>query len=248
MNSARMSMLVWAMYNRRLDGRPNDDSVDESNEVWDVDHPSIEGLTDAERQLIQRWIDLGASGVPEEERTDDMRPVLTVTPLLEESGVVERLLVGLWDDSGIDYSTLAVTANEALGGVPAGDSLLGSVPSGDVVEVRLPEALGADTTNALEFTFEVSDRAWPASDGRANRTRRVLSARWMLERAGVEVERSVPDGGVPPPGDGGVPPRGAGCACVIGERGAPASPPLAAVLAVMAWLRSGRRRRSWRRC
>ncbi len=221
MNSARMSMLVWAMYNRRLDGRPNDTSVDESNEVWDVDHPSIAGLTSPERHLIQRWIDLGASGAPEGERTDDMRPVLTVTPLLEEAGVVRRLLIGLWDDSGVDYRTLSVTANERLGGVAAGENLLEPGAEGDVVELTLPEAIGPETPASLELTFEVFDRAWPAPEGRANRTRKVFSSRGLLERAGVEVERALPDGGLRPPGDADAGPgldgAGAeGCACRIG--------------------------------
>src|SRR5207248_10754825 len=56
---------------------------------------------------------------------DDNRPILTVTlPQPRENAKVERILIGMHDYySGLDMKTFEVTADFAIDGVPAGNSL-----------------------------------------------------------------------------------------------------------------------------
>ncbi len=111
MPQARQSLLVWAAWGERLDGRTNGARTD------DIDfpgHPAIPGITDEEKRTIARWVDLGSpidfpvtDGVG---YTDDyQQPVVNIyTPHLGGNTVTE-LKVGFNDaKSGIDWNTLSV--------------------------------------------------------------------------------------------------------------------------------------------
>jgi hypothetical protein len=93
-------------------------------------------LSDEDRRTIVRWIDLGcpidldfdAGAQPARGGgwlADDNRPTLTLTePRAGVNKPLARLLVGMHDyDSGLDLATFTVTADFAIDGVVAGQSL-----------------------------------------------------------------------------------------------------------------------------
>jgi len=111
MPQARQSLLVWAAWGERLDGRTNGDRAD------DIDFPGhviIPGITDEEKRSIARWVDLGSpidfpvtDGVG---YTDDYQlPVVNIyTPRLGNN-TGSLLKVGFNDaKSGLDWDTLQV--------------------------------------------------------------------------------------------------------------------------------------------
>lgn len=109
---ARQSLLVWATWGERLDGRSNETRAD------DIDfagHPDIPGITDEDKRTIARWVDLGSPmDFPNTDGmgyTDDYQlPVVNIyTPHLGDNTATE-LKVGFADaKSGINYSSLKVT-------------------------------------------------------------------------------------------------------------------------------------------
>lgn len=197
LNSARSSMLVWALYGERLDGRdpqtglPPADSdvpVDPDNrehpEIWpkvDEHAAYVADMPEAEKRLIARWIDLGA---PKLNAHDDlMRPVLTITPV-QSGDAVASVYVGLWDDSPLDYSRFKVTAN----GVDITPQVQGTP---DMVEVTLPTAVSPANATDWSYTFEIWDQpdrglsyAQP-SVAAANRTRKTMTGEGLLRMVGA---------------------------------------------------------------
>jgi len=112
MPQARQSLLVWATWGERLDGRTNSERSD------DIDfpgHPVIPGLTDKEKRTIARWVDLGSPvDFPQTDGmgyTDDYQlPVVNIyTPSVgANNGTL--LKVGFNDaKSGVDWNTLEVS-------------------------------------------------------------------------------------------------------------------------------------------
>jgi len=178
LNSARSSMLIWALYGKRMDGRnpatgkpwgaegeaipaniperlrnlPIDNRGLDTVDIW----PNVAGhlayvsaMPESEKRLIARWIDMGA---PKLNTHDDaMAPVLTLTPRMS-NGSVSSVLVGLWDDSGIDYSKFSVTRN----GV---EIFNGSTISGapEVVKVSLGLTISKGKNEDAVFDFKVFD-------------------------------------------------------------------------------------------
>ena len=207
-NSARSSMLVWALYGERMDGRdPNtgmppsnrtDVLVDyanlESPEVWPrvAEHldyldgsSSMFGTTnmpEEEKRLLARWIDIGA---PKLNVHDDlMRPVLTITPVVV-NGTVSQVMIGLWDDSMLDYSTFITKIN----GTPLSIPTITGSP--DVISVELGITIDGTNADSNEFLFEIWDKPdrnlslVDSSYGAANRVRKVVTGREILRLAGV---------------------------------------------------------------
>ncbi len=217
--SARSSMLVWAMYGERLDGRnpetgmpwgsqgevvpasvplsmqnlPVDGINLDNPEVWPKvnEHLSyLDGsstmvgttiMPEKEKRLIARWIDMGA---PRLNVHDDMiRPVLTVTPLLE-AGSISRILLGVWDDSPLDYSRFEVKRN---GNVIMSGSEIDGTPS--VIEVTLPVAITPLNADTEEYSFEIWDKPDRSLSlvaptvAAANRERKVFTGRGLLNLA-----------------------------------------------------------------
>ena len=204
-NSARSSMLVWALYGDRLDGRnpqtglpwgangeaipadikaglrgvPVDNKGIEYPEVWPkvTEHAAyVASMPEAEKRLIARWIDIG---VPKLNVHDDMlRPVLTVTPVLE-SDSIQTVLVGLWDDSPLDYSRFKVSVNgndvtPVVSGTP------------DVINVNLGVNISEANADDISISFEIWDRPNRSlslkspGTAAANRIRKTYTGRGLL--------------------------------------------------------------------
>lgn len=206
MNSARSSMLIWALYGERLDGRdpatglppvnsgvPVDPQGREFPEIWPkVDEHAgyVADMPEREKRLLARWVDMGA---PLTNVHDDLvRPVLTVTPVLS-GGYISQVLVGLWDDSPLDYSRFRVLADgiditPAIDGQPA------------VIPVSLPVAVSEANADEVRISFEIWDRpdrslslVQPGVPA-ANRTRKSYTGRGLLRLAGVDVSATdLPD-------------------------------------------------------
>lgn len=196
-NSARSSMLVWALYGERLDGRDNttglppsgsgvlvDDQGREHPEIWPkvAQHAAyLTNMPEADKRLIARWIDLGAPKVNSSE--DLMRPVLTLTPV-NNGDEVDKVLVGLWDDSPLDYSRFKVTVN----GVDITPNVQGTP---DVVEVSLPTPVTQSNADSMFFSFEIWDHPDRSQDyispgvGAANRSRRNVTGQDLLRLADI---------------------------------------------------------------
>ena len=199
-NSARSSMLAWALYGERLDGRDPltglppvgsgvvvDSSGSENPEVWPkvAEHlayldgssplPGTTNMPEAEKRLITRWLDIGAPRLNVHD--DKMRPVMTITPVGETT--ISSVLVGLWDDSPLDFSRFRVTAND----IDITPEINGSP---DIISIPLPSAVTATNADSIELVFEVWDipnRTWSRvspGEAAANRTRRVITGRGLL--------------------------------------------------------------------
>jgi hypothetical protein len=95
-------------------------------------------LTDEDRRMLVRWIDLGCpldrDFDPKDPQKrgrgwmlDDQRPTLTLTyPKAGVNESVKRILIGMYDyDTGLDMANFSVTADFAADGVPAGEELAG---------------------------------------------------------------------------------------------------------------------------
>ena len=115
---SRASYLSWKIYDARLDGRANEDlpgSASISSEDLDYtsgDCVSSTVLTNDEKGLITRWIDLGAPinlDRPRMRYTDDaLVPSMTMEMELKADGKVQ-LRIGVTDiESGIDYGNSQV--------------------------------------------------------------------------------------------------------------------------------------------
>ncbi len=193
--SARSSMLAWALYGERLDGRdpvtglPPEGSgvlVDsqgrENPEIWPKVGEHLAYLVDmpeAEKRLITRWLDIGA---PKLNVHDDMmRPVMTLTPVAGSAGVT-RLIVGLWDDSPLDFSRFSVSVNN----VDITPNITGSP---DMVSIPFSTTVTEANADSIEIILEVwdkPDRTWSREQPgvqAANRTRRTITGRALLRMA-----------------------------------------------------------------
>jgi hypothetical protein len=111
MPQARQSLLVWAAWGERLDGRTN---AERSDDIDFNGHPAISGITDEEKRTIARWVDLGSPvDFPQTDGvgyTDDYQlPVVNIyTPHAGDNNSA-LLKVGFNDaKSGLDWSTLEV--------------------------------------------------------------------------------------------------------------------------------------------
>ena len=164
MDSARSSMLVWALYGERLDGRDPTTGLPpaSSGVVVDqqgLDHPEIwpkvaehaayvSSMSEAEKRLIARWIDIGAPKVNVQD--DLIRPVMTLTPV-SSGDTISAVLVGVWDDSAIDYTRFRVTAN----GTDITPTVTGTP---DVIKVVLPTPVTPDNADNQALSFEIWDK------------------------------------------------------------------------------------------
>ena len=194
LNSARSSMLVWALYGERMDGRdpltglpplgsgvPVDDRGLESPEVWPKvgQHAAyLTDMTEDEKRLITRWIDIGA---PKLNVHDDLtRPVMTLTPVMA-GGQVNSVLVGVWDDSALNYSRFAVRDNGAV--IMTGAQITGEP---NVITVSLPAGITEANADQHKFEFEIWDRPdrslnqYLPNVAAANRTRLSVTGRDLL--------------------------------------------------------------------
>lgn len=174
---SRQSLLMWAAWGERLDGRTN------ATRPGDIDytaHPGIPGLTNDERMLLARWIDTGAGvdltgfnepGQPNGQQAangflqDDLRPTLVLSPSTSGASSLTSLAsvqVSAFDiESGmrVNPGQWSVTADRALGATPAGTNLAASLAlpaDGSRVTVPLPAAV---TSGELGLRLRVVDQA-----------------------------------------------------------------------------------------
>lgn len=167
---SRQSLLLWAIWNQRLDGRADATRAGDLDfaAVFGADgHPAVPGLTHAERMRLARWIDLGAPidlDAPWGYLEDDLRPTLVLRPAvgrLAPSDSIEALEVAAFDvESGVAPATLSVTCDQPIGPAPPGVNLAAGLaldPEGGLLTVPLPAPvpLAARAT----FTVRVRDAA-----------------------------------------------------------------------------------------
>lgn len=204
LNSARSSMLIWALYGERMDGRDPatglppagsgilvDTKGAEHPEVWPkvAEHAAyVAGMPEEEKRLLARWIDLGA---PKTNIHDDLaRPVLTLTPVVN-AGAVDTVLVGVWDDSALDYSRFEVRHNGSV--IMSGADIVGT-PS--VISVPLPVNITDSNASANEFEFEIWDKPDRSLSlvnpgvAAANRTHLTVDGHGLLRMVGASTNHA----------------------------------------------------------
>ncbi|MEO8276432.1 MAG: hypothetical protein ABI639_09435 [Thermoanaerobaculia bacterium] len=167
---SRQSLLMWAVWNERLDGRLDStrgDDLDFATVFGSNGHPAMPGLTNAERMTLARWIDLGAPihlGSPWGYLEDDLRPTLVVRPTEEAARALtflDEVEVAAFDvESGVVATSLEVVCDRAIGGSPAGTNLAAGQsidPEGGKLMLALPGAIAL--ADRPTFTFRVRDSA-----------------------------------------------------------------------------------------
>ncbi|TDR20487.1 hypothetical protein [Marinicella litoralis] len=134
-------------------------------------HPAggMTALSMAEKMAVARWIDLGAPIDLSVIRgnpglgwfLDDLKPTLTISsPRLNDNPEpINQIILGIADaNSGIDFSSLSITADFIVNGRPADTELsdLASQTSAGVYQINLDQALPADQTER-HLRAEVAD-------------------------------------------------------------------------------------------
>lgn len=128
---ARQSLLIWKLFGQRLDGRANGTRTDDLDYTGQaMPPPGSPQLTDEEKRLIARWVDLGAPldlSRPENRYTDDdLLPVLAVAEPTRgmNPNTWNRVTIGAYDlESGVNPASLNVTLSFGVGGLGAGSNL-----------------------------------------------------------------------------------------------------------------------------
>lgn len=143
----------------------------------------VEPLTDEDRRIIVRWIDLGCpidvdpQYQPGEGKTfsygwmgDDQRPTLALTtPVDGSQKSLDRILIGMADAyTGLDLTTFTVTADCEINGVAAGENLAPHFKalSGNRWELKLAQPFTAPGKHVL--TVSIKDKQ--GNIGRVERT------------------------------------------------------------------------------
>ncbi|MCP3956961.1 MAG: hypothetical protein GY719_03825 [bacterium] len=165
MFQSRRSLLIWKIFGQRLDGwanadhptetvpgdaatlpagaTPNEADLDFTGTIMPPPGSGVPALTDNEKRMFARWIDLGCPINSGQESgsgafgwfLDDLRPTLDIS--LPRPGPaalpVDRIRFGMVDNySGLDLATLSVTASWSVEGRPAGTELADlALPTGD---------------------------------------------------------------------------------------------------------------------
>ena len=176
---SRQSLLLWAAWNERLDGRTDATRPGDLDfaAVFGADgHPPIPGLAHAERMTLARWVDLGAPidlDTPWGFLEDDLRPTLVLRPGLEQlapSDAISRLEIAAFDvESGVVPASLSVTCDQPVGPAPPGTNLAAGAaldPEGARLVLQLPGAVPV----AARATFTVSVRDQAGHETRIVRT------------------------------------------------------------------------------
>jgi hypothetical protein len=137
-------------------------------------------LTDEDRLMIVRWIDLGCPIDLEYDAAkpqggwslDDSRPTLTLaTPRIGVNGPLARLLVGMYDyGSGLDLNSFQVVADFPVDGIAAGENLAAKfqVKTDGVWEWKL--ATPIEDLERGKLTVSIKDK-----QGNLSRIERVFS-------------------------------------------------------------------------
>jgi hypothetical protein len=189
---SRRSLLMWKLYGQRLDGwsnsdhptesipgdastlpagaNPNDADLDFTGTMMPPPGSGITPLTDAEKMLFARWIDLGApidtAGLRGHPGLgwflDDQRPVLTVSEPRPNANdqAPQRIRFAYADaNTGINPATLSVRASFSVQGRPANNELRDlAVPVGDgIFEIQLGDAF-QDIVESAHVWVQIADQ------------------------------------------------------------------------------------------
>ena len=182
---SRRSLLMWKLWGERLDGWTNADHPTESvpgdastlpagadRNAADIDFTgtimpppgsTAPALSNEEKLLFARWIDLGAPVDNTAPRlrpfgwfNDEQKPVLTLTSPTRASSMrgLTQISFGAYDNySGLDRNTLSVKANFALDGQPPGSELIGRFSEADHVWTHaFPALTGRITRPTITVT------------------------------------------------------------------------------------------------
>ena len=170
---SRESLLIWKVFDARLDGRANATRDGDLDFSPSAAHASL--LTWDEKATLARWVDLGAPidtcswpGHPCGTPTwgwfeDDLRPTLSVSPTVSEAraGPVSSIAVAAYDmESGLKAGTLSLTFDVPVGGQPPGHDFAAGIDpaNGETVQVGLPAAVDLSAIGAT-LTASIGDQA-----------------------------------------------------------------------------------------
>ena len=152
---SRRSLLMWKIMGMRTDGWTNEDhpsasipgdpnslpegaSINESDLDFNGTQmpppgSGVQPLTNDEKMMFARWIDLGCpidTGNPDYGwHMDDLRPTLTISKPRQNENLqaLNEIMVGFADvNSGLDMSTLQITADFEVNGLAPGTNLFGA--------------------------------------------------------------------------------------------------------------------------
>lgn len=146
---------------------PNNADIDFIGSIMPPPDSDVPPLTDDERLTIARWIDLGCpisrNDADYKDRgwfLDELRPTLTLSsPRAGNNDVLDHIVIGMDDYySGLDPSSLRVTADFEIGGIRSGKNLAGRFRQRHqgIWEWKLPTAIG--NLNRGTLTVVVRDK------------------------------------------------------------------------------------------
>lgn len=162
---SRRSLLIWKIFGQRLDGWTNADhpsaavpgdpstlpgggdkkeinrsDIDYTGTIMPPPGSGVPSLTEEEKMLFARWVDLGAPiSQPGRDAVgwfaDESRPTLTMSSPRagQNSSQIQEIRIGLHDYyTGLDMTSFSVKADFDVDGNPAGTELAGFFqPTGD---------------------------------------------------------------------------------------------------------------------
>jgi hypothetical protein len=167
---SRQSLLIWKVFNARLDGRANADRSDDIDFTASATHASL--LSWDERATLTRWVDLGAPidmcswpGHPCSPPTwgwfeDDLRPTLWASPTVGQARAapVTAVTVAAFDlESGLAAGTLSVSFDRTIAGRPPGADFAAGISPANGSTVTVPLGGPVDLAS-LGATMTVSIR------------------------------------------------------------------------------------------
>lgn len=152
------------------DPMPPPDAIDGTFVGADGERVHVPALTDEERLVIARWVDLGCpidlspppspGEPPRGWFADDTRPTLTIAvPVAGANASLDRIVIGALDaGAGLDEATLHVVADVPIVGAEPGEDLAGRFASTSpgIWQLRLGKPLELDHTATL--TVSIADR------------------------------------------------------------------------------------------
>ena len=188
---SRRSMLIWKIFGRRLDGwtnedhptesvlgdpstlpagaNPNDADIDYVGEIMPPPDSGVPPLSEDEKIMFARWVDLGCPITPQENPAkapygwflDDLRPTLSLsspaTRVIAEP--IDEIRIGAFDYySGLQSSSLSVQADFDVNGMGPGAELAGLFEENDGVWT-LPLDSPLSGTDDRTITVRVRDEA-----------------------------------------------------------------------------------------
>ncbi len=203
---SRRSLMMWKIFGRRLDGwansqfptettpgdfntfpagaNRNDADIDYTGQIMPPPNSGVPALSEDEKMMIARWIDLGAPVDAANAAQaalgwfhDEQKPTLTLPwPAIGSNAPASLIRVGAYDlDTGIDWSTLSVKCSIALANRPAESELADSFV-GDEYSRTLSLPTPLQNLSNVRLTVHIKDL-----QGNGSTIERVFSVRAVDE-------------------------------------------------------------------